>query len=60
VPAEVFPNDASLLRLIGALTAEISEAWQDKIYFEMGDYHEWVAERRETKKERTKAASPPF
>jgi hypothetical protein len=52
----VFPNDASLLRLIGALTAEISEGWQDKVYFDMGDYYEWIAQRRETKKERAKAA----
>ena len=52
----VFPNDPSLLRLVGALTAEISESWQEKIYFDMGDYHEWVAERRTTKKEGTKAA----
>jgi len=52
----VFPNDASLLRLIGALTAEISEGWQEKLYFDMGEYHECVAERRTAKKEGTKAA----
>ena len=52
----VFPNDASALRLIGALLAEISEAWQEKIYFDMNDYHEWVAERKTITKERTKAA----
>lgn len=52
----VFPNDASALRLIGALLAEISETWQKKVYFDMGDYHEWVAERRDAKRERTKAA----
>lgn len=52
----VFPNDASVLRIIGALLAEISESWQEKIYFDMGDYHEWIAERRTAKKEGTKAA----
>lgn len=52
----VFPNDAPMLRLIGALLAEISELWQEKIYFDMGDYHEWVAERKEAKKERATAA----
>jgi len=51
----VFPNDASVLRLIGALLAEISENWQEKIYFDMGDYHEWVVERTSTQ-EGTKAA----
>jgi putative transposase len=52
----VFPNDASALRLIGALLAEISESWQEKIYFDMSDYHEWIAEKRTAKKEGTKAA----
>lgn len=51
----VFPNDAALLRLVGALLAEISETWQEKLYFEMTDYHEWAAERKATE-ERTKAA----
>lgn len=31
-----------MLRIIGALLAEISENWQEKIYFDMGDYHEWM------------------
>lgn len=51
----VFPNDASALRMVGALLAEISEAWQEKLYFDMTEYHEWVAERKSAK-ERTKAA----
>lgn len=51
----VFPNDASALRLIGALLAEISENWQEKVYFDMDDYHEWVVERKTAKKEGTKA-----
>ena len=51
----VFPNDASALRLIGALLAEISEVWQEKLYFDMTEYHEWSAERKSAK-ERTRAA----
>ena len=51
----VFPNDASALRLLGALLAEISEVWQEKLYFDMTEYHEWAAERKSAK-ERTKAA----
>jgi putative transposase len=51
----VFPNDASVLRIIGALLAEISERWQEKIYFDMCDYHEWVVERTAPKKGGTKA-----
>jgi transposase-like protein len=51
----VFPNDASALRLIGALLAEISEVWQEKLYFDMTEYHEWAAERKPAK-DRTKAA----
>ncbi|HLI96776.1 MAG TPA: hypothetical protein VKT72_11915 [Candidatus Baltobacteraceae bacterium] len=34
---------------------EISEVWQEKLYFDMTDYHEWSAERK-AMKERTKAA----
>ena len=52
----VFPNDASALRLVGALLAEISENWQDKVYFDMTDYYEWVTERRTAKKGEPKAA----
>jgi len=51
----VFPNDASALRMVGALLAEISEAWQEKLYFDMTEYHEWVAELKSAK-ERTKVA----
>lgn len=32
----VFAHDASLPRLMGALTAEISETWQERLYFDMG------------------------
>ncbi len=51
----VFPNDASALRLIGALLAEMSEVRQEKLYFDMTEYHGWTAERKSAK-ERTKAA----
>ena len=52
----VFPNEASLLRLVGAMLAEMSEAWQERIYLDMGDYHEWVAERDQPTKGKTRAA----
>lgn len=52
----VFPNEASAIRLIGALLAEMSETWQERIYLDMGDYHEWVAERNHPTKEKTRAA----
>ena len=42
----VFPNDASALRLIGALLAEVSEVWQEKLYFDMTEYHEWTSDRK--------------
>ena len=42
----VFPNDASALRMIGALLAETAEDWQERIYLAMDDYHEWRAARR--------------
>ncbi len=52
----VFPNEASAIRLIGALLAEMSETWQERVYLDMGDYHEWVAERNQPTKEKTRAA----
>jgi putative transposase len=52
----VFPNEASAIRLIGALLAEMSETWQERVYLDMGDYHEWVSERNQPTKERTRAA----
>ena len=41
----IFPNDASALRLIGALLAEKNEVWQERRYLDMGEYTEWVAAR---------------
>ena len=52
----VFPNEASAIRLIGALLAEMSETWQERVYLDMSDYHEWVAERNQPTKEKTRAA----
>lgn len=52
----VFPNEASALRLIGALLAEMSETWQERLYLDTGDYHEWIAERKQPTQEKTMAA----
>ena len=49
----IFPNDESAHRLIGALLAEQNEAWQERRYLDMDEFHEWVAERD---KNRTKKA----
>lgn len=39
-----FPNEASALRLIGALLAEQHEVWSTgKRYFDMAEYYEWKA-----------------
>lgn len=38
----IFPNEASALRLIGALLAEQHEVWSTgKRYFDMTEYFEW-------------------
>jgi transposase-like protein len=42
----VFPNDASAIRLVGALLEEINENWSGRQYFEMTEYIEWREERR--------------
>ena len=41
----IFPNDASALRLIGALLAEKNEIWQEKKYLEMEAFKDWAAAR---------------
>ena len=42
----IFPNDASAIRLVGALLEEINESWGGRQYFEMTEYLEWREERR--------------
>ena len=40
----IFPNEASALRLMGALLAEQHEVWSTgKRYFDMAEYYEWKA-----------------
>ena len=42
----IFPNEASALRLIGALLAEQHESWSTgKRYFDMSEYVEWKEEQ---------------
>lgn len=48
----IFPNEASALRLIGALLAEHHEAWQERKYLDMVAYHEWKADAAERSTER--------
>ncbi len=45
----IFPNDASALRLIGALLAEQNEHWQEQRYLNMEEYSEWAQEQAEIK-----------
>ena len=47
----IFPNEASALRLIGAVLAEIHEEWQGRRYFDMTEFNEWQ-EQRETSTEK--------
>ena len=48
----IFPNEASVLRLIGALLAEFHEEWQCRKYLHMAEYHEWDAQRKADEKEK--------
>ena len=43
----VFPNESSAVRLIGALLAETSEAWQERIYLDMQEFREWQTAQAE-------------
>jgi transposase-like protein len=47
----IFPNEASALRLIGALLAEINEEWQGRKYLDMAEFFEWNRERNAGEKE---------
>lgn len=48
----IFPNEAAALRMIGALLAEQNEAWQERRYLDMDDYHAWSASAAERVKSR--------
>lgn len=52
----IFPNDESALRLIGALLAEQNEAWLERKYLDMQEYHDWAATRITDRKLGTVAA----
>jgi putative transposase len=41
----IFPNDASALRLIGALLAEQNEVWAERRYLDMDEFKEWAASK---------------
>ena len=43
----IFPNEDSAVRLIGALLAEVAEAWQERLYLDMQEFREWLATRTE-------------
>ena len=47
----IFPNEAPVLRLIGALLAEFHEEGQGRKYLDMAEYHEWHAQRDAGEKE---------
>ncbi len=48
----IFPNEDSVLRLIGALLAEFHEEWQCRKYLDMAEFHEWNAQRKAEKNEK--------
>ena len=45
----IFPNDESVLRLIGALLAEKNDVWLEQKYLDMDEFNEWVAAQKEAK-----------
>ena len=49
----IFPNEASVLRLIGALLAEFHEEWQYRKYLDMAEFHEWNVQRNDQQNKKT-------
>ena len=45
----IFPNEASALRMIGAVLAEINEAWQNMRYLDMTEFKEWSSKKNSEK-----------
>lgn len=55
----IFPNDASAIRLIGALLAEQHEAWStERRYLDMEDYVEWKTKEEKRADGRREPKSP--
>jgi transposase-like protein len=58
----IFPNEASAIRMVGALLSETNDDWQERTYFDMSEFHEWKASASpplttKTAKEREKRAA---
>ena len=58
----IFPNEASAIRMVGALLSETNDDWQERAYFDMNELHEWKASAStplttKTAKEREKRAA---
>lgn len=52
----IFPNDAAVMRLTGALLMDTYETWQERRYLDMSAYHDWRAAQQTALPDLTKAA----
>lgn len=52
----IFPNEASAMRLIGAMLAEKHEAWSTgRRYFDMTEYYEWREARSKDRRAKVRS-----
>ena len=51
----IFPNDEAAFRLIGAVLADMNEAWMERRYLDMAEFYEAICSDDFSKNEKSSA-----